>query len=101
MGGSGGRGFNRVSPDRMGGWVKRPVDEVSIAEHDSRINAALRDLLAQYNDRDVDLVRDRLDTIRDALEDSLDMTIDLRFGGSIAKRTAIDGLSDVDAIGIL
>ena len=43
----------------------------------------------------------RLEEIQHALEDALDVGLDLRFGGSVAKHTFIDGLSDIDALVIL
>jgi hypothetical protein len=101
MGGSGGRGFRGYSPDQIRSWVDRAGDETTHTEHNARVNATLGDLLAQYNDRDVDLIGDRLDSIQQAIEGSLETTLDLRFGGSVAKHTYVDGLSDVDALAIL
>ena len=101
MGGSGGRGFSNISPDRFRSWVDRASDETARVEHSAGVNAALGDLLAQYNDRPVELIGERLDSIQEAIEDSLETIVDLRFGGSIEKHTYIDGLSDVDALVIL
>ena len=100
MGGSGGGGFRRFTPEAMRGWVP-DRDETRRAEHNSNVNSTLGDLLAQYNDRDVDLIGERLDAIQDAIEESLETTVDLRFGGSVAKNTYVDGLSDVDTLAIL
>ena len=101
MSGSGGRGFSRYSPQEIRGWIEEANHDVDEARHNSEVNASLGDLLAQYNDRDVVLTRTRLDEIQVALEDALESTVDLRFGGSIAKHTFVDGLSDVDALAIL
>lgn len=101
MSGSGGRGFGRHTPQEIRSWIEEASNDVDEAQHNSDVNASLGDLLAQYNDRDVDLTRTRLDEIQGALEDALESTIDLRFGGSIAKHTFVDGLSDVDALAIL
>ena len=101
MGGSGGRGFRRYASSTIRSWVEQGADESSRIAHNAQVNAALGDLLAQYNDRDVDLVGERLDTIQQAIEESIETTIDLRFGGSVAKHTYIDGLSDVDTLAIL
>ena len=56
MSGSGGRGFRNRSSDE----IRRSIDQVQnegvSAAHDNRVNVELGDLLAQYNDRDVDLI---------------------------------------------
>lgn len=101
MGGSGGRGFRSSSSNEIKRWTDRIQNESDLAEHNNRVNEVLGDLLAQYNSRDVDLIGNRLQQIADSLEESLDGTLDLRFGGSIAKHTYIDGISDVDALVIL
>ena len=101
MGGSGGVGFGAFPPDALRRLLEEAGDATNKAEHDSEVNRALNDLLAQYNRRDVDLTRTRLNEIANVLEDFLDTTIDMRFGGSVAKHTYVDGLSDVDALAIL
>ncbi len=101
MGGSGGRSFRNYSQDRIRSLVDQEGNETRRAEHNSDVNAALTDLLAQYNDRPVEKIRERLDTIQEAIQDDLDTIVDLRFGGSVAKHTDVDGLSDVDALVIL
>ena len=101
MGGSGGPSLGGYSPSELRDWIKGFQDETALVEQNAEVNAALGDLLAQYNDRDVDLTRARLDEIEKILEDKLDTTVDLRFGGSVAKHTFVDGLSDVDTLAIL
>ena len=101
MGGSGGHGFRGYSAEEIRGWIEEANRNANNVEHDAEVNAVLGDLLAQYNDRDAGLTRSRLDEIHEALEDAVESTVDLRFGGSIAKHTYIDGLSDVDALAIL
>ena len=101
MGGSGGGGFPGFTPSDIRTWIDQAREDTATVEHDATVNAVLGDLLVQYNDRDVDSVREHLDEIQEALEESLETTIDLRFGGSVAKHTYIDGLSDVDALAIL
>jgi len=66
----------------------------------SDINSGLRDVLRELNDRDVESVRDRLDSIQDLLGDAAELET-LIFGGSVAKHTYVDGLSDIDALVIL
>ena len=101
MAGSGGGGFRGYSPQEIRGWIEEANRNANNVEHDGEVNAVLGDLLAQYNDRDAVLTRSRLDEIQGALEDAVESTVDLRFGGSIAKHTYVDGLSDIDALAIL
>ena len=101
MGGSGGGGLGGATSGDIRDWMEQAHEEIARAEHDANVNEVLGDLLAQYNDRDVESIRDNLEEIQEVLEDSLETTIDLRFGGSVAKHTYVDGLSDVDALAIL
>ena len=101
MSGSGGRGFRSRGASEIRTWIVEGTAGTDIVECDQRVNATLGDLLAKYNSRDVELVRSRLEEIQDAIEETLETALDLRFGGSIAKRTFVDGLSDVDALAIL
>ena len=101
MGGSGGGGFGGLSPRLIRSWIDQAQDEAMAVEQETSINGRLGDLLTQYNERDVGLVRERLDDIQEGIEDTLETTVGLRFGGSVAKHTYVDGLSDVDALAIL
>jgi hypothetical protein len=99
MGGSGGGGGSySSSPDeaeRLRQEVRRELEE---QERATEINGVLAELLTGINHRDVDAARERLDAI---LESLADLTINverLLFGGSVAKHTYVDGLSDVDAL---
>ena len=84
MSGSGGGGFSGVSPSQIRAWIDQEKDETINVEHEALVNEQLSQLLTIYNERDTEHVRDRLDEIQDALEETLETTIDLRFGGSIA-----------------
>lgn len=97
MGGSGGGGFSSPSGDAadLRAQVQRELQEQELA---SEINAFLGDLLAGINSRDVDAVRERLDSIAEAIADVADDVDRLLFGGSVAKHTYVDGLSDIDAL---
>ncbi len=43
--------------------------------------------------------RERLEVLKSKLSKELDGTFDQFFGGSIAKHTYVDGLSDIDSLG--
>ena len=62
------------------------------------INQFLRDELTSYNQRDADEIRERLEEVSSAVDIDLQRML---FGGSVAKHTYVDGLSDVDALAII
>ena len=103
MGGSGGGGFftGSVGPDEL----SRRTREAQEAAEDSRFETQVSDMLAselaQYNDRDATGIQSILQAVKDELEDEIEGSVDLLFGGSIAKHTYVDGLSDVDALVLL
>lgn len=47
------------------------------------------------------MVRERLEGLKGALREELDGTFDQFFGGSVAKHTYVDGLSDIDSLMII
>ena len=61
----------------------------------------LGDQLAQFNDRDADGIQQILSQVIEALSEQLEGSVSTLFGGSIAKHTYVDGLSDVDALVVL
>jgi hypothetical protein len=64
------------------------------------VNALLQDFLAQITDRDADETRNRVGEVAEALGEATQIET-LLFGGSVAKHTYVDGLSDVDALVVL
>jgi predicted nucleotidyltransferase len=71
------------------------------AQYEAEVANVLAALLTEYNDRDTQAVNHHLDEIKKALEKELEGTVDLLFGGSVAKRTYVDGFSDIDSLVIL
>lgn len=96
---SGGRGY--FSDKDMTQLRQTAVERLERSRVDAEVNSLLRQELATINDRDVDKVNERLDEIREALADQVEDFDRLRFGGSVAKHTAVDGLSDVDTLVLL
>lgn len=100
MGGSGGGGggYRSVSPD-----IARRIEaarEREAARLNTAVNEYLTGVLTQFNARDADLMNKRLDAIAEILDDVTDVEHVL-LGGSVAKHTDVDGLSDVDALVVL
>jgi hypothetical protein len=103
MGGGGGGGgpFAGRSPSELAKQVRRTEDETTIRAFETQLGNLLAEKLASANSRDVAKVADRLDEIKQALEGPLENSVDSLFGGSVAKNTYVDGMSDVDSLLIL
>lgn len=103
MGGSGRRSFfrerkpNEVKQDLRKVEEERTLDQAFEAE----IAKQLGELLAAANQRDPKAVQDALNAIEEALESDIEESFDTIFGGSVRKRTYVEGISDVDALIIL
>jgi hypothetical protein len=96
MGGGGSGGWPSSSgPNDV---MRRAGFEANKAAYEGQVNTFLQDLLADFNNRDSELIRTHLETIEDALNKEGIGSISLFFGGSIKKHTYIDGLSDIDVL---
>ncbi|MBA3572744.1 MAG: nucleotidyltransferase [Pyrinomonadaceae bacterium] len=96
-GGSGGTFVNR-SPEELRDLVRKAEDKTTVAAFEAELARLLGTLLGEYNGRDVEMVQNRLDDLKTALEGSIEGTFDQLFGGSVAKHTYVDGLSDIDSL---
>ena len=95
----GGGGYIPPTTHRLREMLERARKEES-QRLGSDVNKFLQDVLAQFNDRDIDKTNERLKDIGHVL--GQDIALDaLLFGGSVAKHTYVDGLSDIDALAIL
>src|SRR5437667_12033336 len=102
MGGSGGGGaFSDIDREELLKKLRDSEELTKDAGFETEINNCIGQLQAQYNDRDYDAVQKHLDEITSALSEDIDDTVSLLFGGSVAKRTYVDGLSDIDALVLL
>ena len=99
MGGSGiGGPFAHRTPKKLADLVRQAENENTDAALKADLSDMFSNLLGAYNSRDVDLIRDRLDTLKSSIEDSIESSSDQFFGGSVAKHTYVDGLSDIDSL---
>jgi len=97
-GGGGGRYFPRPSSE-LEELIRRSKEQADKDRLGSDVNKLLREILASH-ERAPEKVQDYLDRIGDVLKDEADIEQFL-FGGSVAKHTYVDGLSDVDALVVL
>lgn len=96
MGGSGGGEYSRSGDQAE--LATRAREELARQEFIAEINDYLGELLTSFNDRDTQLINDRLTDLLDCLAEDVADVDRLLFGGSVAKHTYVDGLSDVDAL---
>lgn len=100
MGGSGGS-FRWPSRDELRKATQDAESAATSAAFGAQLATSLSQLLATYNDRDRGLIASRLEQVRELLEGEIEGAIDTLYGGSVAKHTYVDGLSDVDALLLL
>lgn len=98
MGGSSSGTFRYHSPENIVKQVRKAEDDTSVAAFEAELNSLVSDVLASSNARDVDLVKERLKGVKAALQDVIVGSFDQLFGGSVAKHTYVDGLSDIDSL---
>ncbi|MHC5057064.1 MAG: CBASS oligonucleotide cyclase [Planctomycetota bacterium] len=98
MGGSGGlQGEGRGSGEARD-LLRQAERDCAHKSFDAELSAELAELLKSYNERNTDLRRQRLDEILSQLEGEIEGHLDTLYGGSVAKHTSVDGLSDVDTM---
>ena len=101
MGGSDGSRSYQSSTATVGDLLRESNREVNQQRHDAEVNELLQDALQEFNDRNTQQERERLDEILEILCAEGDETVVLQFGGSIRKHTYVDGFSDVDVVAVL
>jgi hypothetical protein len=100
MGGGGSKYWKSSEGDILK-KIQNAENQSQKATYDSRVADFLSSSLGEFNNRDNDEIKKRITTIKTLLGKDIDGVISTQFGGSIAKRTHVDGLSDVDTLVIL
>jgi len=98
MGGSSGGGMNYRGLSSSALPARPSAEDAAVEAFQTELGALLGDLLATYNHRDYALVEKRVATIAEALCGEYSGSMDRLFGGSVAKHTYVDGLSDIDCL---
>jgi len=101
MGGSGGGTFLGRPPEKVIEQLKKANQRIEDKSFEVAIADSLDGLLSIYNDRDTVLINERLGEVLGCLEDYIEGSLDTLFGGSVAKHTYVDGLSDIDSLLII
>ena len=72
-------------------------------DHDFEISVSelLANALLHANDRDTTKINSYLKEITETIELGIEGTLNIRYGGSVAKHTYVDGLSDIDTLALI
>lgn len=100
MAGGGGANYFPTRPDRLQALVKQTLENAERQQAESDVNAYLQQFVTKLGQRDPEKVNSYLDAIGAILGQGYEIDRFL-FGGSVAKHTFVDGLSDVDALVVL
>jgi hypothetical protein len=100
VGGSG-SGPYRIRPSEAAERRREAEEASKDAQIDAEVNSILNRRVIEINRRDNAEVSRRLEEIQGALSDQIEGVDRLLFGGSVAKRTYVEGLSDVDSLVVL
>lgn len=98
---SGGTFSSKRSPADLLSAVRNEEAVNQSAQFKAELAGVLSELLATCNNRDVPLVRERLSNLKELLAGALEGSFDQLFGGSVAKHTYVDGLSDIDSVVVI
>ena len=101
MGGSSGGVFRGLPSRDIKDLLEEASSRTRNESYEGEIANRLNQLLVDYNSRDPEKTNSYLDVIKRLLEQDIEGSIDLKFGGSISKHTYVDGLSDVDCLVLL
>lgn len=99
-GGDGGATYFPSKPSKVHDLIRQTHERTEQERSDADINAYLERLLARLRERNPEKTREYLDEITGVIHDYQEVDR-LLFGGSVAKHTYVDGLSDVDALIVL
>jgi hypothetical protein len=98
MGGSGGTILPSFRPDEFREKLRAAEQQTYDQEFESEIAKFLGLRLADFNSRDTEAIQRILDSVKQELSEEFEGPVSLLFGGSVAKHTYVDGLSDIDAL---
>jgi hypothetical protein len=103
MGGSGGGFFYQSdnNPENISKKVRDQEEKAKNQSFDVEVTGLLKNILNTVNGRDVEQIQTHLGVIEKAIHREIEGSIDLRYGGSVAKHTYVDGLSDIDSLAII
>ncbi len=101
MGGSGSGFPFQSKPEDLAQKIRDAEKKEKDNSFDITINELLAKTLLKANDRDAEKINEYVNEIAAAIELEIDGTLNIRYGGSVAKHTYVDGLSDIDTLALI
>lgn len=101
MGSSGGYNSERFSYKSYVDKIQQTNDAEKTAAYETGVASIFAELLGQINNRDTAAITKHVSRIKTTLSKELEEEITTNFGGSLARNTHINGLSDVDVLCVL
>jgi hypothetical protein len=101
MGGGGASDYSKESTGNILKKINASESEALKQEYQTWVNSYIDSTLVDINDRDNDAIKTHINTIKKALGNEIEGVISTQFGGSLSKKTHIDGLSDIDTLVII
>lgn len=101
MGGTGSGNPFSVDPSEVAKRRKEAEKAARVGLVDAEVNSLLNRRLIEVNRRDAEEVSRRLTEIEGALSDQIEGVDRILYGGSVAKQTYVEGLSDIDSLVVL
>lgn len=96
----GGGGYFPSRPGRLKDLITQTQEDTAQKRLESDVNEYLQQLLVTLNERDPERIQTYLNEVGGILGEGMEIEAFL-FGGSVAKHTYVDGLSDIDALVVL
>lgn len=100
MGSSGGNS-GRYSASHIQEKIRETRDKTKDKAFETTIEKEINEMLGDFNYKDDRAIQEHLDEIKSIINDEIEGSIDLKFGGSVKKYTYINGLSDIDTLVII
>lgn len=97
MGGGGGS-FRNFSTTDMRKKVRETFRTTEDNAFETTIEKKINEILGDANYRDDKAIQNHLEEIKEVINDEIEGSVDLKFGGSVKKHTYKNGLSDVDIL---
>lgn len=99
MGSSGGSRYEpRSSPLEVDWLIQQVGGRIDESSYNAQVNDLLREALKEINQRDHQRTWEYINDLKEAINEGIEGTVDLAFGGSVRKHTYVNGLSDVDLL---
>lgn len=78
--------------------IQQAGERIDESSYNAQVNELLCEALKEINQRDSQKTWEYISAIKEAINEGIEGTIDLAFGGSVRKHTYVNGLSDVDLL---